>query len=185
MLTKDTRYCHNYVEPIKPHEPLPDGTRNKLKRTKEQVEKTENGEEKGGDASEEKIQNAMQKKRKLKKKENESVKASNSDVAASSDHKMQKIEEIKHVEAIVDDDDDIEADNVEDNKDTNVDEKVEEKPEEKINDLKEEKKEAQRAKKPDEPLDGNSVDGVVEGSQGSSDIGFPSLGAGSDDAGAN
>ena len=186
MLGKDTKYCHNYAEPVLPHQPLPSAKKNKLKRTKEESETKENGEENiGGETEEEMIQNAMQKKRKLKKKESESVKAANSDAAPSSDHKMQKIEEIKQVEAIVDDDEEAEGDNIEDNKDTNAEEKMEEKPDEKANDSKEEKKEVQRAKKPDEPLDDNSVDGVVEGSQGSSDLGFPSLEAGSDDAGGN
>jgi hypothetical protein len=189
MLQKDTNYCHNYSSVVYPHKELEDKKKNKLKRTKEEVEKDQvNNEEivlSGvGDDEENKLaQNVVQKKRKLKKMDNEVLKNNDVDRANSSDNKVQKTEEVKHVESIViDEEEPIDEGNQDTNKDTNADDKIEEKPDEKVEDVKEEKKEVQRAKKPDEPLEASSVDGLKEGSHASSDLGFPSLEAGSDEA---
>jgi hypothetical protein len=189
MLQKDTNYCHNYSSVVYPHKELEDKKKNKLKRTKEEVEKDQvNNEEivleNHGDEEENKLaHNVVQKKRKLKKMDNEILKNNDVERANSSDNKVPKIEEVKHVESIVTDEEvPMDEGNQDTNKDTNADDKIEEKPDEKVEDVKEEKKEVQRAKKPDEPLEASSVDGLKEGSHASSDLGFPSLEAGSDDA---
>lgn len=187
MLQKDTRYCHNYSCVVFPHKELEEKKKNKLKRTKEEAEKDEENEEEiilDGEEEEIKLsQNVIQKKRKLKKMDCEMVKNSDVDRANSSDSKVQKSEEIKHVESIViDEEEPMDEGNQDTNKDTNADDKMEEKVDDKVEDVKEEKKEVQRAKKPDEPLEASSVDGVKEGSHASSDLGFPSLEAGSDEA---
>lgn len=203
MLEKDTRYCHNYSSVVFPHKELEEKKKNKLKRTKEEAEKDEENEEEiildTENAENEEIklsQTLIQKKRKLKKMDCDMLRNNDVDRANSTDNKVHnKPEEVKHVESIViDDEEPMDEGNQDTNKDTNADDKLEEKLDdkleeklegkidEKVEDVKEEKKEVQRAKKPDEPLEASSVDGVKEGSHASSDLGFPSLEAGSDEA---
>lgn len=160
MKKKGIRYCHNYADPIRPHEPLPDSTKKKNKRTKQDTEEQKNGDE---EAIETGAPTEL-KKRKIKKKSSEVEKGG--DRVSTSEYKTQKIEEVKVVESMNDGEGD-------------------EEPEEdiKAEDTKGDKKEIQRPKKPDEPLETNSVDGVIEGSEHSSGLGFPSLGAASEEGG--
>lgn len=160
MLTKDTRYCHNYENVVLPHQDPVEDPKRGLKRTKSEVKMQE--EEDMGEGEGDVLKN-KNKKRKIQKKTVELNKDSESDRVKTSDHKAQKIEEVKEVAGIIEGEG-------EDEEEEEVQEEEE----------KENKKEVQRAKKPDVPLDSNSVDGVIDGSGNMSDIGFPSLGAESD-----
>lgn len=197
MLTKNTKYCHNYPLPVLPHQGLPETDRKKLKRSKEDVEKIdEDSKEKNSDPDEsDPILHAIQKKRKLKKKNSEVVKTGDLDRVNTSENKTQKVEEIKHVEGVIDDESD-EPDQLDEEKeqseqmdekeepekDPNVDEK-EKHPEDDT--TKEEKKDADPdpEKQEDIALDNNSANGIKEDSHVSSDLGFPAFEDGSDDGG--
>ncbi len=189
MLKKHTKYCHNYPIPVFPHRALPDTDRKKLKRSKEEVEKIdENSKENKSDPDEnDPALNTMQKKRKLKKKDSEVVKTGESDRVTTAENKTQKVEEIKHVEAVIDDEsDEQDQPKEEGDKDPQVDEK--EKAAE-DDTTKEEKKdgdieaEPEPEKQEEAPLEHNSANGIKEGSHASSDLGFPAFEDGSDDGG--
>lgn len=174
MLDKDTRYCHNYAEVVHPHEPIVDDKKVKPKRPREKVE--QNGDEDEevigeGEGDDHPLQSKQFLKRKIKKKPAED--SNRSDRVKTTEHKTQKIEEIKEVE-----------DDVEEEAEAEAEAEVEAEGDDEMEDS---KKEAQKAKKPDEPLDPGSQDGDIEGScsKASSDLGFPSLEAASDDGGDN
>jgi hypothetical protein len=159
MLTKDTRYCHNYYNVVLPHQEPDEEQKKGLKRTKSEVNMQEEEDIGEGEGD---VLKSKNKKRKIQKKKVELSKDTESDRVKTSDNKAQKIEEVKEVSGIIEG------------------EGEEEEEEEVQEEEKENKKEVQRAKKPDVPLEDNSVDGVIEGSGNMSDIGFPSLGGESD-----
>lgn len=185
VLKKQTKYCHNYPEPVFPHKELPETDRKKLKRSKEEVEKLEENskENKSDPEGEEPAVNTIQKKRKLKKKDKEVVKTGEPDRVATSDNKTQKVEEIKHVEGIINDEsDDQEEPKEEVVKDPPLEEK--DKPQEDDATKEGKKEENQEPEKPEDPPgDNNSANGIKEGSHASSDLGFPAFEDGSDDGG--
>ena len=107
------------------------------------------------------------------------------DRVTTAENKTQKVEEIKHVEAVIDDEsDEQDQPEEEDDKDPQVEEK--EKAAE-DDTTKEEKKdgdiEAEPEKQEEAPLEHNSANGIKEGSHASSDLGFPAFEDGSDDGG--
>lgn len=158
MLEKDTRYCHNYAKVVKPHEVIDEN-----KKPKTRAPKVDDDEELVDEGEGNPLGDKSNKKRKIKKmKESGSNEA---DRVHTSDHKSQKIEEVKEIEGIEEDEEDQEDDEV------------------KVDDTKEEKKEAQKVKKPDHPLEEDSDNDRIEGSPEVSDLGFPSLGAGSENGG--
>jgi len=182
MLEKDTKYSHNYSKPVKPHQPIEEEVKIVKKRAKSEVSKQDIDEamEEGEDGV---AQGKQLLKRKLKKKKIEPTKDAESDRVKTNEHKTQKIEEIKEVEDIIGMDEGEDDNTPEMNIDVEVNSEPDVEIEENNDNSKEDKKEAQRAKKPDIPLETNSVEGVIEGSRHSSDLGFPSLGAESEDGG--
>ena len=194
MLEKDTKYSHNYSKPVKPHQPIEEEAKSTKKRVKSEPSKQDIDEamEEGEDGA---VLGKQLLKRKLKKKEMEPTKDAGSDRVKTAEHKAQKLEEIKEVEDIMGMEEDEEDHILAVDGDVEVDDAVEIDNEGYLDDeadvvvgenhenSKDDKKEVQRAKKPDVPLENNSVDGVIEGSRHSSDLGFPSLGAESEDGG--
>lgn len=183
MLTKNTKYCHNYPLPVYPHQELPETDRKKLKRSRDEVDKNEEDSKENKsdpDANDPTLQ-AIQTKRKLKKKSSDAVKNGESDRVATADNKTQKIEEIKHVEGIIEED----SDNQEEQKDEpQKDSQPEEKEKQPEDDTsKEEKKDTAPEKQEDIDIENNSADAIKEGSHASSDLGFPAFEDGSDDGG--
>ena len=84
MLATGTRYCHNYKDPILPHEELPDPSKKKeRKRTKEQMIASALQGEHSMDIKEEDKSSAKKRifKRKLKKKESETLRSENPESA--------------------------------------------------------------------------------------------------------
>lgn len=140
MLVKDTRYCHNYRDPIMPHEEIPEKRKkNSLKRTKEELvalslqapiaEDTSANEETSG--------KKRIFKRKLKKKASEGAKSLNAESAG-----VDEFEDLKPI---------MMCENYEESEEPQK--KEDEKENFAINGATNDKSESNELKKPDTPLE--------------------------------
>lgn len=155
MMEKETRYWHNFAEVIRPNQQLPSPEKSKLKRSAE--DKDWQKEEVVGEGDEENpLQNKKTKKRKIKKTAKEETEAEEKKESDAADHGFHEVKEIEEDE--------------EANQANEEDPKVEEA----AGEVEENKKEVQRAKRPDSPLENSSEKNIAEESESLSE-GFPSL----------